>query len=179
LDVSSGLFADRGFAGVTMQDIAEGTGVTKPVVYQHFTSKRSLFIHVLDAVGEEMVASIRGATQSASAPRKRVEAGLAAYFDFVACNFDSFTLLFGDESRRIERRNGAVNRVEHEIAALISPLIDADLESGHRLFLAHAVIGLAEGASRHWVAEGMQEPPAVAAQRVADVAWAGLRAIHR
>ena len=58
-------------------------------------------------------------------------------------------------------------------------LIDVDLDTEHRLLLAHAVVGLAEGASRRWVAAGAQETPEEAAQRVADLAWAGLRAVHR
>ena len=57
--------------------------------------------------------------------------------------------------------------------------INADLDDEHRLLLAHAIVGLAEGASRRWVAAGAAEPANVAAGRVADLAWAGLRAVHR
>jgi len=39
-DVALALFAEHGYAATTMDDIAEAAGVTKPLVYQHFESKR-------------------------------------------------------------------------------------------------------------------------------------------
>jgi AcrR family transcriptional regulator len=42
LDVSLDVFAQRGFHGASMAHVAEAAGVTKPVLYQHFGSKREL-----------------------------------------------------------------------------------------------------------------------------------------
>ena len=42
-------FAERGFHDASMDEIAEAAGVTKPVLYQHFRSKRELFREVLAA----------------------------------------------------------------------------------------------------------------------------------
>lgn len=179
IDTALDLFAERGLHGVSMDDIAEAAGVTKPVLYQHFASKRALFMELLDEVGKAMLGSIAAATDAATTPREQVEAGLSAYFRFVADHHNSFVLLFGDGSRRDEEFAGAVDNVESVMAEFIAPLIDVDLEAEHRLLLAHAVIGLAEGASRRWVAAGAKESPEAAARRVADLAWAGLRAVHR
>lgn len=178
LDTALNLFAERGLHGVSMDDIADAAGVTKPVLYQHFASKRALFLELLDEVGKSMLQSIALATTAATSPRTQVEAGLAAYFRFVADHHNSFVLLFGDGSRRDEEFASAVDNVESVMAEFIAPLINVDLDVEHRLLLAHAVIGLAEGASRRWVAAGAKEPPEAAAQRVADLAWAGLRAVH-
>ena len=38
------VFADKGFTATSMNDVAEAAGVTKPVLYQHFSSKRELFV---------------------------------------------------------------------------------------------------------------------------------------
>ena len=179
VETALNLFADRGLHGVSMDDIAEAAGVTKPVLYQHFASKRALFMELLDEVGKAMLDSIATATGAATTPREQVEAGLGAYFRFVADHHNSFVLLFGGGSRRDEEFAGAVDNVESVMAEFIAPLIDVDLDAEHRLLLAHAVIGLAEGASRRWVAAGAKETPEAAAQRVADLAWAGLRAVHR
>lgn len=179
IDTALNLFAERGLHGVSMDDIAEAAGVTKPVLYQHFASKRALFMELLDEVGQAMLGSIATATGAATTPREQVEAGLSAYFRFVADHHNSFVLLFGDGSRRDEEFANAVDSVESVMAEFIAPLIDVDLDAEHRLLLAHAVIGLAEGASRRWVATGAKETPEEAAQRVADLAWAGLRAVHR
>ncbi|HEX9506021.1 MAG TPA: helix-turn-helix domain-containing protein, partial [Acidimicrobiia bacterium] len=48
LDVACAEFADRGFHATSMDDLALAAGVTKPVFYQHFDSKRALFVAVLE-----------------------------------------------------------------------------------------------------------------------------------
>jgi len=50
LEVACDLFARSGFHDTSMDDIAEGAGVTKPVLYQHFPSKKALFIEVLQDI---------------------------------------------------------------------------------------------------------------------------------
>jgi AcrR family transcriptional regulator len=165
--------------GTSMDDIAEAAGVTKPVLYQHFRSKRALFLELLDQVGQQLLTAITKATAQAPSPREQVELGLTAYFQFVADHHASFVLLFGDGTRRDEEFAAAVNGVEGTIADFVAALIDAGLDDDHRLLLAHAIVGLAESASRRWVAAGAHESASVAASRVANLAWAGLRAVHR
>ncbi|MEY2470713.1 MAG: hypothetical protein QOK28_42 [Actinomycetota bacterium] len=179
VETALALFAARGMHGTSMDDIAEAAGVTKPVLYQHFRSKRALFTELLDEVGQQLLTAITEATAQAPTPREQVETGLTAYFQFVADHHSSFVLLFGDGTRRDEEFAAAVNAVEDTIADFVAALIDADLDDEHRDLLAHAIVGMAESASRRWVAGGAKEPAAVAASRVANLAWAGLRAVHR
>ena len=42
-------FSHRGYHETSMVDIADAIGVTKPVIYQHFDSKRELYLELLDA----------------------------------------------------------------------------------------------------------------------------------
>jgi AcrR family transcriptional regulator len=44
------LFARRGYRATTMDDIAEAAGVTKPLVYQHFSSKRALYLELVNSI---------------------------------------------------------------------------------------------------------------------------------
>ncbi len=53
-EVALSLFAEHGYAATTMDDIAESAGVTKPLVYQHFESKRALDLELMDAVSREL-----------------------------------------------------------------------------------------------------------------------------
>jgi hypothetical protein len=69
--------------------------------------------------------------------------------------------------------------VEEAIAEAIEPLIAADIDAAHRRTLAHALVGLAEGASRQLVALGNEFDASLLARQVADLAWAGLRGVHR
>mgnify|MGYP001090967487 CR=1 FL=1 len=51
LDAATTLFAERGFAGTTVQKIVECAGVTKPVLYYYFESKAGMFRAILDRAG--------------------------------------------------------------------------------------------------------------------------------
>jgi AcrR family transcriptional regulator len=54
LDVALAAFASHGFHPTSMNDVAEAAGVTKPVLYQHFRSKRALYLELLEDVGERL-----------------------------------------------------------------------------------------------------------------------------
>lgn len=197
LDVALDVFAERGFYSVSMVELAEAAGVTKPVLYQHFGSKRDLYLELLDDVGARLLDEIAKATASADGPRRQVEAGFAAYFHFVAAQPAAFRLLFGgtgrspkpDGARHRDPDAGdaagdrdfaaAIRTVEESIAEAIASLIEADIDDDHRRLLAHGLVGLAEGTSRHWVHTGGDGDPDVLARRLADLAWAGLRGVRR
>jgi AcrR family transcriptional regulator len=185
-----------------MDDIAEAAGVTKPLVYQHFDSKRALYLELMDVFSRELVTGIVKATASAQGPRQQVELGFAAYFELMVDNEQAFRLLYGRDAPDDTELGAALRRVEETIAQAIDPLIDAGLDPEHRLLLAHAVVGMAEGASRHWLEARRQQPEgadssagsaasadsadrvdageaATLATQLADLAWAGLRHVHR
>ena len=91
---------------------------------------------------------------------------------------DSFRFLFGSGSRRDEEFNDAVRRITAEAATAVAPLIAVDISEEHRKTLAHALVGLAEGASRRLVELGDDFDPDEIAADVSALAWAGLRAIQ-
>jgi AcrR family transcriptional regulator len=190
-DVALELFAERGYRATTMDDIAEAAGVTKPLLYQHFSSKRALYLELADSVAAELLNAIAEATAQADGPRQQVELGFAAYFRLVVTREPAFRLLYGRDQSDDKELGEALRRVEVGVAEAIEPLIAAGLDAEHRRTLAYAVVGMAEGASRYWVArriaQGNGQTPddatadaeaARLAQRVADLAWAGLRSVH-
>jgi AcrR family transcriptional regulator len=175
LAVAIGVFARHGYHQSSMDDVAEAAGVTKPVLYQHFASKRDLYLELLEDVGTQLMEAVVEATTVAAGPHEQVEAGFAAYFGFVADHTSAFQLLFAgaedDEFARVGRR------VQEAMAEAVAELITADLDAEHRRLLAHGVIGLAEGTSRHWVSHNLDLDPDRLAAWVADLAWAGLRGV--
>jgi AcrR family transcriptional regulator len=179
LDVALEAFARTGYHETSMNDIAEAAGVTKPVLYQHFESKRELYQALLDEVGARMLGAIVAGTRDATDGKARTELGFRAYFRWVAEDHAAFMLLYGGASRLDQEFNRAVRRVTGGMAQAIAPLIEADIDDEHRLTLAHALIGLAEGASRRLVERGVDFDPDVVARQVSDLAWAGLRGVHR
>lgn len=179
LTVALRVFAERGYHPTSMNDLAEAAGVTKPVLYQHFRSKRALYLELLEDVGEQLRDAIDKATTEAGTPREQVHAGFRAYFEFVARQQLAFQLLFGGGARRDEEFADAVRHVEVSIADSIAALIVVDgLDEDRRRLLAHGIVGLAEGTSRHWLANGMNGSADVLAEQVAALAWAGLRGVQ-
>src|SRR6267143_3584644 len=153
LAVALRVFAERGYHPTSMNDLAEAAGVTKPVLYQHFRSKRALYLELLEDVGGQLRDTIGKATSEAGSPREQVRAGFRAYFTFVASRQQAFQLLFGGGARRDEEFADAVRSVEASIAETIAALIVVDgLDDDRRLLLAHGIVGVAEGTSRHWLA---------------------------
>src|SRR5436305_4359973 len=127
-DVSLEVFAGRGFHGASMAEIAEAAGVTKPVLYEHFRSKRELYLELLDDVGQRLLEEVQKATAAAGGPRQQVASGFAAYFRFVADNESAFRLLFGGDGREADREFAdAVRRVEDAMADATAVLIDVDI----------------------------------------------------
>ncbi|HUF33825.1 MAG TPA: TetR/AcrR family transcriptional regulator [Acidimicrobiales bacterium] len=179
LDHALEVFAERGFHSTSMNDVAEAAGVTKPVLYQHFGSKRDLYLKLLDDVGGQLQEQILLATAAAESPRGQVEAGFAAYFRFVVEHRSAFSLLFGSDNRFDVEFAGTVRRVESAIAEAVAGLIEADLDHEHRRTLAYGVVGLAEVTSRHRIADGVELDPGRLARQIADLAWAGLRGVRR
>jgi len=178
------LFAQRGYRSTTMDDIAEAAGVTKPLVYQHFSSKRALYLELVNSIAQELLVAVRSAVMQADGPRQQVEMGFAAYFRLVVSREAEFRLLYGRDHADDKELGRALRTVEDAIAEAIEPLIAAGLDDDHRRLLAYAVVGMAEGASRRFMeqrtADGgsVEEEAHRLAQRVANLAWAGLRSVH-
>ena len=173
------VFARNGYHDTSMNDIADAAGVTKPVLYQHFDSKRELYQALLDEVSTRLLTAIVTAAAEATDGREQTDRGFQAYFRWVAEDHDAFMLLYGGGTRQDDEFARAVRRVTAGAAEAIAPLIAADIDTEHRLTLAHALVGLAEGASRRLVERGDSFDPDKIARQVSALAWAGLRAVHR
>jgi AcrR family transcriptional regulator len=168
-------FGVQGYHITTMNRLAEAAGVTKPVLYQHFPSKRDLYLAVLYDVGERLRSAISAATALATTAHEQVEAGFSAYFGFFADEPAAFQVLFGDAARTDDEFSAVSHRVEVELADTIADLITIGTDAEDRRLLAFGIVGLAEGSSRYWVARGLDIDPARLAARMADLVWYGLR----
>ncbi len=184
LDTARMVFARSGFHETSMNDVATEAGVTKPVLYQHFASKRDLFQAVLEDVGQRLENDIIKSAAQAGSPREQVAHGLGAYLRFVESDADGFRLLFTGTSREDDEWVMITQRVEGSIARSIAALIDVPGMAGdRRIAFAHGMVGLAEGMVRHWLAnegDGADRAVVDAAGLAADMttlAWGGLRGL--
>jgi AcrR family transcriptional regulator len=179
LDVARELFAAGGFHATSMDDVAEAAGVTKPVLYQHFPSKRALYKELLEDVGRRLLAEITAATSPADTGRERVQSGMAAYFGFVTGNQPAFRLLFGASVRNDAEFAEVANAVLEHLTDAVAQMLEFDLPTEQRAVLAHAVIGMAEAVGRRALQDDTAErDPELLAHWTAELIWYGLRGIR-
>jgi len=179
LDVALQVFAERGFHDASMNDIAEAAGVTKPVLYQHFRSKRELFGELLSDVGSELQEAITKAVTTAQSSHEMVELGFAAYFRYVAAHRDAFNLFYGIGFAREDEFASLVEQVETALAEQVAGFIEIEgLTPGQRRLLGHGIVGMIEGASTHWLSSQADANPAELTRQLADLAWRGLRGVQ-
>lgn len=174
------MLAKRGYYQTTMADIADAAGVTKPVLYQHFASKRDLYTAVLHDIGERLQDAVITAAQSAETPRQQVDAGFRAYAAFVEGDTDGFQILFSGTSRQDGEWASITSEVEHSIAQGIARLIDVpEMGDAHRQALAHGIMGLAEAMMRYWRSgrvDGLDKDELI--NDLSALAWGGLRGLE-
>lgn len=180
LEAARHAFAASGYHETSMNDIARVAGVTKPVVYQRFESKRDLYREVLEDVGERLQAAVFKTAAAATTPREQVEAGFSAYIDFVQKDPDGFKLLFSGASREDTAWAEIADGVERSIASNIAALLEVDgMSQLHRQTLAYGIVGMAESMVRHWQNDGIDRiDPADLLSDLTALAWTGLRGLE-
>jgi AcrR family transcriptional regulator len=179
LDTALATFARLGYRDASMNDIADAAGVTKPVLYQHFGSKRDLFLELLADLGSRLRSAVRDAVSSADGPRKQVEAGFSAWFNWVDTNRAGFSVLFDSEARRDPEFAEQAARSKRQIADTVAEFIVADgLPSDRQRLLAYGIVGMGESTCRRWLDKEIDLDADELAAQVSSLAWSGLRGLH-
>jgi len=101
LQVALSLFADRGYRGTSLRDIAKRIGIKAPSLLHHFPSKQQLYLAVLEQIFSAMEDSARLIMASPGGPQEQMRKAIADSIDFIARKPDAMKLLwkeFADES---------------------------------------------------------------------------------
>jgi len=179
IDCAVETFAVGGFHATSVSDVAASAGVTKPVLYHHFASKRELYREVLRDVGARLHAAIEKATIDAPGPRAQLERGIAAFFRFVSAEEAAFLLLFGAGTRRDEEFEQVASDIESAIGELVAARLAATgVDPAGTELTAFGVLGFAETVARRWLAAGRPVGPDTVAAMVSNVLWSGLRSFE-
>jgi len=162
-----------------MDEIAEAAGVTKPVLYQHFPSKRALYVELLEETGRHLLSTLAEAPAQAGSLRERVELGFRAYFRFAVGHRSAFLFLLGTSLRSDPEFGRIVEEILDAAAETIATLIEIPAPDEQRQMLANAIVGMAESVGR----KALRDPNAVVdsdqlAQWIAELAWFGLRGVR-
>lgn len=179
------IFARRGYADASMDEIAAACGVTKPMLYAYFDSKEGLLVACVERGEQALEDAVSRAALGVGAPERRLWAGLLAVFGFFDEHPDLFQIAYGRGSIT-PRLADATARGRARMAGLLTALIadsaaglgvdpDAARESEP---LAHALTG-ATIATLAWAATRPDEPRELHALRLMNFAWMGLGQLAR
>jgi AcrR family transcriptional regulator len=169
LRVAHVLFAERGYAGVTMEDVAAEVGVTKPLLYAYFGNKERLYLACMEPAGEALIETVVDAVRATATPAEALDAGLRAFFAFLAADRDAWRVLFGETLPASGEVAERVAEHRRRITQLVAEALLAQLPRSRSVrarreveALSTAVLGAAEALGRWWLHTDAMAPDAAA-----------------
>lgn len=135
-EAAARLFALNGYESTTVEDIVKAAGVSKPMLYRHFESKRELHIRLMERRRDELAAEPLGSfLEAAGSLQQRLAVMIDAWFAHVERHPDSSRLLFVDVTGDSEIRELQLELRRRQRAADVAmlrelgpPLPEAELE---------------------------------------------------
>jgi AcrR family transcriptional regulator len=123
VEAAGRLFGERGYGATRLDEIAAAAGVTKPILYRHFDSKRDLYLALLERHRADLSGFV-AAMPAEGSTRKRLQAVLDVWLDYVAAHSYSWKMLFRDTGggQQIATRR---REVHAEARAVLVELIDS------------------------------------------------------
>jgi AcrR family transcriptional regulator len=186
LDAAVTAFARHGYRAASMDDIAEGAGVSKPLVYQYLNSKEDLFTACIQREATTLVAAVHTATRKRGATAdEQLWSGLCAFFAHTAAHPDGWAVLHQQARTQGEPFARLLSEMRTEMTELVTALIeraardagcDEALAGRESSALAHALVGAAESLAEWANARGAQAPSArETAATLMNFCWPGLQ----
>lgn len=169
-------FAERGYDAASIGRIAATAGVTRTVLYDHFTSKHALFVEVLDREQRELLGYLGEALRSQAPTEARWRAAFDAFFSFVEQHPLGWRLLYPHHPPSNSRGEGEYRRTRADSNRILADLLAADAQRAglepetvraRALFAIHRDGLIA--AARWW-----EQHPQVTRGEIVDAAMAAL-----
>jgi AcrR family transcriptional regulator len=170
------VFVAQGYHAAGMDEIAERAGVSKPVLYQHFPSKRDLYLALLEQHTVELVEATRRALASTPDNKQRVAAAMEAFYAFIDSESESFRLVFESDFTNDPEVRELLERMQRGCAEAIAEVIEEDtgLPAIQAHLLAVGLTGISHVTARWWIQAGRPIPRDDAAALVAHLSWRGI-----
>ncbi|PID52986.1 MAG: TetR family transcriptional regulator [Micrococcales bacterium] len=172
------VFASCGFHSASMEDIGTRAGVSKPVLYQHFSSKLELYLAVLDDLSADLLCTVESALHGPTTDGKsRLTRTVHAYFEFVDRAERPYRLLFESDLIHEPQVAQRVDRLARLVASMVGDVIagETGLGESESMMLGVALAGMAQVTARHWINSGRPIPREAAADLVDALSWRGIR----
>ncbi|MGQ7297646.1 TetR/AcrR family transcriptional regulator [Quadrisphaera sp. KR29] len=176
LVVGRGLFAQKGFDGTSVEEVAARARVSKPVVYEHFGGKEGLYAVVVDREVRALLGALSSALDARAHPRVLLERTTLALLGYVEENTDGFRILVRDSP--VAQTTGTFASLLGDVATQVEEMLS---EEFRRLGLsvdaapmyAQMLVGMVALTGQWWL--GSRSPDkAVVAAHIVNLAWNGL-----
>lgn len=127
------LFAERGYSGVSLEEIGAAVGVSGPAVYRHFAGKQALLGSLLIGVSERLVAGGLDVSTAAASAEERMQDLVAFHVDFSLGNADVIRVQDRDLAYLSPDGRGDVRRLQRAYIELwidaLAALVDEDRDA--------------------------------------------------
>jgi AcrR family transcriptional regulator len=133
IETAMRLFGERGFRGVTTREISSAVGVSEPVLYQHFPSKRDLYTAIIESVmGSEVEMRLPALLSEPSYDVRMMFHTLAKLtWEWHQTNANYVRLIFFAALERHELAEIAFQRHETAFCAQLRQYVQAQIDAGH------------------------------------------------
>jgi AcrR family transcriptional regulator len=181
LDVGRKLFAEKGFEGTSVEEIAATAQVSKPVVYEHFGGKEGLYAVVVDREIRTLLDAITASLGTDSHPRVLLENAALALLDYIETSTDGFRILVRDSP--VAQSTGTFSSLISDVAGQVEYLLGdefraRDLDPKTAPLYAQMLVGMVALTGQFWLDHRKPKKQDVAAHLV-NLAWNGLSGLER
>lgn len=175
IGVARSLFAERGFEGTSVEEIAAKAQVSKPVVYEHFGGKEGLYAVVVDREVRALLDGIQGSLTDGR-PRELIERATLALLDYVESHTDGFRILARDSS--VGSSSGSFASILSDVASQVEGILAGafrrqGLDPKTAPMYAQMLVGMVALTGQWWLDARKPKKADVAAHLV-NLAWNGL-----
>ena len=174
------LFSEHGYHGVSMDQIAAASGITKPMLYEYFGSKEGLFLACMERARGQLFEAIGSAVRGAGDAEGALRAGIMAFLRVADEQRATWPVLFGEGGRF----NEAATAIRAEQSGLIAQLLrelpgwEREPDPEELDAIAHIFVGAAE-AIAFWAVERPEMPADRVAGYLMAVLWPVVRELPR
>jgi AcrR family transcriptional regulator len=179
IGVARGLFAERGFEGSAIEEVANRAAVSKPVVYEHFGGKEGLYAVVVDREVNHLLAMMREAL-TAGTSRELLEQAAIALLDYIEQHPDGFRILVRDSPIGT---TASFRSIIGDVATRVEGiLVDAftrrGLDPNTAPMYAQMLVGMV-GTTGQWWLDTRRPDRHVVAAHLVNLAWNGLSGLEQ
>lgn len=145
LHAAAVLFAERGFSGVSLEDIGGAVGITGPALYRHFANKQALLGAILIEVSERLLAGGHGVIAEHTGAAERLDALIAFHVEFALRDADVIRVQDRDLASLSDGDRHTVRRLQREYVEVWIGILEAmhpERDGDELRVRAHACFGL-------------------------------------